>query len=116
MTAGHFDVRLVGCGDLAWLNVCEFEGVVEAVFSPSRTCVGVVLATALSLAIAERARGDFVDNQIRMLDPGVSDPEAFVERTKLAEEGTDLDAQCELFMRQFARLEGWPQDVTLGAV
>ena len=91
----------------------EDEGVVDAVFSPTRTCAGVVLATVLSLAAAHHGCGQFVDLQIRMLESAEPDPEAFVARTKLAELGTGFDARCELFMRQFQRLNGWPQDVSL---
>lgn len=87
---------------------------VDAVFSPTRTCVGVVLPTALSLAAADRGCGDFVDLEIRMLEPGELDPARFVGRTRLAESETGFDVQCERFMRQFTRLAGWPRDVSLG--
>ncbi len=113
MSAGHFEFRLTGRGDMARFFAFEDEGMLDAVFSPTRTCAGLVLATALSLAAAHHGCGQFVDLQIRMLDPAEPDPEAFVARTKLAEQGTGFGVQCELFMRQFERLNGWPQDVSL---
>jgi hypothetical protein len=113
MSAGHFDVRLADRGDLARFFVALDEGMVDAVFSPTRTCVGVVLAASLSLVAAARGCGQFVDLEIRMLEPDEPCPDLFVERTRLTEQGTDFDIQCERFMRQFARLDGWPQDVSL---
>lgn len=118
-TAGHYDVCLADHDDAAWLNVFHLrdEDAVQVTVSPTRTCAGVVLATALSLAAAQGGRGDFVDDQIRMLDPGEMDPAIFIARTRLS--GTGLgtgvafDSRCEQFMRQFARLGGWPRAVTL---
>lgn len=113
MSAGHFDFRLAGRGDLARFIVVGDEGMTDAVFSPTRTCAGVVLATALSLAAANHGHGQFVDLEIRMTELPEPDPEAFVEHTRLSGQGTNFDLQCERFMRQFTRLNGWPRDVSL---
>lgn len=111
MSAGSFEFRIPETSDLARLLVLEDEGMVDAVFSPTRTCVGVVLATALALATAHHGCGEFLDLQIRMLETGESDPGEALARTKLVEPGTRFVAQCERYMRQFARLNGWPADV-----
>lgn len=115
MSTDFFEFRLGQSGDKAWFLVAEGESddedVVEAVFSPTRTCVGVVLATALSLAAAHHGRGEFLDREIGMLEPDESDPEAVLARTKLTEPGSDFAAQCERYMRQFTRLNGWPAGV-----
>ena len=116
MSAGHFEFRLSGRGDTARFFAVEDEGMVDAVFSPTRTCAGVVVATVLSLAAARRGCGRFVDLEIRMIEPAEPDSEAFVARTRLASRGTGFGARCELFMRQFERLNGWPQDVSLAEV
>lgn len=86
---------------------------VEAVFSPPRTCVGVVTAAALALAAGSLGDGEFVDAEIRMLESPESDPARMIELTRLAGRGDDFAARCELFLRQFARLNGWPPDVRL---
>ena len=116
MSAGHFEFRLSNRGDMARFFVVEDEGMVDAVFGPTRTCAGVVLATALSLAAARRGCGPFVDLEIRIIEPADPDPDAFVARTRLASRGTGFGALCELFVRQFERLNGWPQDVGLAEI
>jgi hypothetical protein len=57
MSAGYFEFRIPETGDSAWFFVAADEGKLDAVFSPTRTCVGVVLATALALATAHHGRG-----------------------------------------------------------
>lgn len=111
MSAGYFEFRIPETGDSAWFFVAAEEGMLDAVFSPTRTCVGVVLATALALATAYHGRGAFLDREIRMLETGESDPEEVVTRTKLAQPGILFTVQCEQYMRQFPRLNGWPADV-----
>lgn len=86
---------------------------VEAVFSPSRTCAGVVTATALALAVADLGGGEFVDAEIRMLPSREPHPGRMIERTRLPDRGDGFAARCERFMRQFARLNGWPRTVHL---
>ena len=116
MSAGYFEFRVGRNGDKAWFFVADDEGMVDAVFSPMRTCVGVVLATALSLAAAHHGHGEFLDLEIRMLEPGESDPEAILARTKLTEPGSEFATQCERYMRQFTRLNGWPTDASIASM
>ena len=71
------------------------------------------LATDLSLAAADHGCGAFLDHQIRMLEPGEPCPARFGERTRSSGPGTDFALQCERFMRQFARPEGWPRDISV---
>ncbi|QFQ94925.1 hypothetical protein F9278_00460 [Streptomyces phaeolivaceus] len=86
---------------------------VHAVFSPTRTCVGVVTATALALAAGSLGGGEFADAEIPMLEPSEPDPARMIERTRLPDRGDDRTARCERFMRQFTRLNGWPQEARL---
>lgn len=86
---------------------------VEAVFSPTRTCVGVVTAAALALAAASLGDGEFVDTEVPLLQQPERDPVRMIELTRLPDRGDDFAARCERFMRQFARLNGWPRDVRL---
>lgn len=116
---GFFEIEVDLTGDRAWLNVLDYADTdepeddsypIEAVFSPYRTCVGVVTAASLALAVALRTGGDFVDDEIRMLEPAVSDPRAVIERTRLnSASPDDLAARAERYMRQFSRLSGWPR-------
>jgi len=115
MSAGYFKFRLDLTGDAAWFFVTEDEGMVDAVFTPMRTCTGVVLATALSLAAARHECGEFLDLEIRMLEPGESDPEAMLARTRLTAPGTGFAAQCERYMRQFTPLNDWPAQVSIAS-
>lgn len=118
----HFKFEVGETGDGAHLMVADFSELpgigapgdeVEAVFSPTRTCAGVVVASALALAAARHSDGIFIDAEIRMLDPMEIVPEIVITRTALAERGTDFATQCERYMRQFGRLNGWPRDVSL---
>lgn len=120
-----FDFRVAGGEDTVGLIVfdpCEVLDhqasneqlePVEAVFSPPRTCVGVVTATALALAAGSLGGGRFVDAEISMLPRPESNPARMVELTRLPDRGDDFVERCERFMRQFARLNGWPRDVRL---
>ncbi|GAB3980501.1 hypothetical protein V1634_15125 [Plantactinospora veratri] len=110
----HYEIDVPASGDGVWLTVIdhlpEAGGGVEAVFSPYRTCVGVVLATALALTGAELTGGEFVDEQIRMLRPGPTAPRRFVAATRLAPPpDDDFAAACERYLRQFPTLDGWPR-------
>jgi hypothetical protein len=111
-----FEVGLVGANDRAYVMVIDLTaaggagGCVEAVVSPSRTCVGVVLATAVALGAAIASGGEFVDIELMMLDEPVEDPARFIKVACLSGGGGDLAERCELFMRQFPHLGGWPRD------
>jgi hypothetical protein len=117
-------------GDGAWLMVADWTGIEElggsdgseeivdwtdAIFSPHRTCVGVMMATALALAAASCGGGAFVDDQIRMLEPAVTQPDRVIELTRSPDRGTDFARRCERYLRQFPRLQGWPRDISLAS-
>jgi hypothetical protein len=87
----------------------DLTGYPRAVVSPYRTCVAVAVAAALVLAMADLARGDYLDEEIRMLRPGVRPPAEVIDRTRLAEGSGDFAAQCEKYLRQFPELNRWPQ-------
>lgn len=116
--ARRFDFETPG-GDGARLMVydrCHDQDehdVVDACFSPQRTCTGVVVATALALAAAELGGGEFVDINIMMLEPPVSEPDQVIELTRLPDTGSDFGDRCERYLRQFANLAGWPPSATL---
>jgi hypothetical protein len=106
--------------DRALVRVCDFTGMlpgmkssteprIEAIVSPARTCVGVVLATAIALGAASASGGDFIDMEIVMLDEVSWDPAEFTELARLTDGAGDFAARCEQFMRQFPRLNGWPK-------
>lgn len=82
----------------------------RAVVSPGRTCVGVTMATGVALAVAQLARGEFLDDEIRMLRPAVRDPDQVIGRTRLRGAEGDFAARCEEYLRQFPDLGGWPRD------
>ncbi|MFB4283445.1 hypothetical protein ACBJ59_49645 [Nonomuraea sp. MTCD27] len=79
---------------------------IEAIFTPTRTCVGVVSATALALAAESCSGGTFVDDEIMMLQPTAPDAHRVVERTRLTHSGTTFEHCCERYMRQFEHLNG----------
>lgn len=86
---------------------------VQAVISPHRTCLGVLMATTLGLAAATTGEGDFVSIEIRMLEPPELNPARMIELTRLTGGDGDFAARCERFLRQFSILRGWPADVSL---
>jgi hypothetical protein len=111
-----FAVDLVGAKDRAYVMVIDLTDVrgtdpgIEAAVSPTRTCVGVVLATAVALGAAIASGGKFVDVEIVMLDGVAWDPARFIELAGLPDGVGDFAARCEQFMRQFPQLGGWPRD------
>ncbi|SCL45647.1 hypothetical protein GA0070606_0819 [Micromonospora citrea] len=108
----HYEVDVDGGNDTVLVMVIdhlpEAGGGTEAVFSPPRTCVGVVTAVALALAVADLAGGRFVDDQIGMLRPRSPDPAHVVASTRLPPGNDDFVRACERYLRQFAHLNGWP--------
>jgi hypothetical protein len=108
--AGFSERTLVMLSDTHMAEWAEEDDPVEAVVSPSRTCVGVVLAIGLGLAAAITGQGEIVHDEIHMLRPPIEDPVTFIERTRLAKPGEDFAHQCERFMRQFPLLNNWPGD------
>ncbi|MFG3417352.1 hypothetical protein ACIBTZ_29610 [Micromonospora sp. NPDC049460] len=113
----HYEVDVSGGNDTVWMMVIhhlsEAGGGVEAVLSPSRTCVGVVTATALALAVASSAGGEFVDEQIGMLRPRSSDPAHVIAATRLPPGSDDFVSACERYLRQFSHLNGWPRSLSM---
>ncbi|SCL35187.1 hypothetical protein GA0074692_4027 [Micromonospora pallida] len=113
----HYEIDISGSNDGLWLMVIDHEpeagGEVEAVFSPYRTCVSVVVATAMALAVADLAGGEFIDEQIQMLRPGHTDPRHVVTATRLPPGQDGFATGCERYLRQFPHLDGWPRDVSM---
>jgi len=122
-----FTIHLHGMADAAWLMImdhddgCEPREIVGYV-SPQRTCVGVALAIAVGLGIALASDGKLHEWQLRVdafVDEPVDSPGRFTEltRTPVSASRDDMGfaARCELFLRQFPRLGGWPRDVSLSA-
>ncbi|WP_328380927.1 hypothetical protein OHQ88_23015 [Micromonospora zamorensis] len=113
----HLEIGVSGFADGAWLLVIDHEtetgGVPEAVFSPYRTCVSVVVALAMALAVADLTGGEFTDDQIQLLRPGHTHPRHMVTATRLPPESGDFAQRCERYLRQFAHLGEWPRDVAM---
>lgn len=113
----HFEFEIPETGDGVWLMVIDHSEQpaepVDAIFSPCRTCAGVVLATVLALAAAEQGGGEFLDEEIRMLRPPITDPRQVIEHTRLQDERDDFAARCRRYMRQFPQLGGWPRDASM---
>jgi hypothetical protein len=113
-----FELDVAGFEERTWIMLfdfhyedgeCEGGWPVQALASPTRSCVGVVVAAGFALAAAIEGRGEFTD-ETRMLRPPVDGPRRFIEQTRLREPGDDFAAQCEKFLRQFPDLGGWPPD------
>ncbi len=79
-----------------------------AVFSPARTPVGVTVAAAAAISAAIEGGGEFVDLEIRFVEPPVGDPREFVEMTKRPSSDKPFARACLHWVRQFESLEGWP--------
>ena len=91
VTLGTFDVVLDGFAERTWLLIHglsrqsrEAPGEqVKALCSPTRTCVGVVMAIALAAAIATECRGRFEDREVMLLgQPAPENPATFVQATR----------------------------------
>lgn len=102
-----YDIDIPATGDGVRLMVIDFIGEASidddrhAVFSPSRTPVGITVATGLALATAQLGDGEFVDDEIRMLTPPVRDPDEVISRTRLEGPADDFVGQCTKYLRQF---------------
>ncbi|MBW8484019.1 hypothetical protein [Actinomadura parmotrematis] len=83
------------------------EDPVELSASPTRTCVGVVLAAAIALAAAIEGHGEFIA-EIPLLPAPITDPHRFIERTRLHDPGEDFATQCEKYLRGLPNLKGRP--------
>lgn len=105
-----YDIDVPATGDGVRLMVIDFIGEASidddrhAVFSPSRTAVGVTVATGLALATAQLADGEFVDDEIRMLTPPVREPDEMVNRTRLDGPADNFVVQCGKYLKQFPNL------------
>ncbi len=112
--AVHFEIEVPDTGDGVCLMVFDEQAHQVgpgrcAVFSPYRTCVGVVVAAGLALAVARLSGGTYVDEDIGMLTEPEHDPDRVIHRTRLSSSG-DFVVQCERYLRQFPHLGGWPRD------
>ena len=111
----HFRVDVPATGDQVHVMAIDHADIDpemgwEAVFSPSRSCVGVAVATGLALATAQVSEGRYVDGQIRMVPYDLGDPDIVIARTRLRAPVGDFDMRCEQYLRQFPHLGGWPRD------
>jgi hypothetical protein len=84
-----------------------------ALYSAPVGRVGVTVAIGLTLAVAQLADGDYLDEQIRMLRPEVREPMQVISRTRLPEDASEFTTQCEKYLRQFPSLNGWPRDCSM---
>jgi len=122
-----FTIHLHGMADAAWLMIMDHDedyepGQVVGYVCSQRTCVGVALAIAVALGIALASDGKLHEWQLRIdsfVDEPVDSPGRFIELThapaSASRDDTGFAARCELFLRQFPRLGGWPKDVSLPA-
>jgi hypothetical protein len=120
-----FTIHLHEMADAAWLMIMDHDDGYEpreivGYVSPQRTCVGVVLAIAVTLGIALASDGKLHEWQLRMdafADEPVNHPDRFIELSRTPasayRDNTGFAARCEQFLRQFPRLGGWPRDVSL---
>lgn len=88
----HFAIEVPDTGDGVKLIVFDEQahqvGSARcAVFSPYRTCVGVVVAAGLALAVARLSGGRYVDEDIGMLTEPEHDPDRVIDRTRLSSNG-----------------------------
>jgi hypothetical protein len=113
--------------DAVWLMSMDHDDGYEpreivGYVSPQRTCVGVALAIDVVLGIALASDGQLHEWHLRV-DAFVNEPVdgrgRFIELTRTSasanRDDTGFAARCELFLRQFPRLGGWPRDVSLSA-
>ncbi len=90
---------------------------VDVSCSPTRTCVGVVMALSVALAVAKQCEGLFVDESMILLDrPAPTSPLEFVELTNARRPSAQnfVDG-CVTFLRSLPAMTGWPSDAVLTA-
>jgi hypothetical protein len=79
----------------------------RVVFTPRRDQAGIVWGLAFALAAARLGRGQLIDDDLRLTDPPITDPDVFVAAVrKPANETSGFDAAARGFIAQFKR--GWP--------
>jgi len=114
-----FTVSLAGLEDQVRLMISDDtweddpEPVITAYASPSRTCLGVVLAIAIVLGAAIASDGQLTEEwQLQrryFVDEPMCDPRHFVELTRMhAADAEDVDVRAERFLRRFPKMNGWP--------
>ncbi|MDA0636468.1 hypothetical protein OUY22_23880 [Nonomuraea sp. MCN248] len=119
-----FEVEIAGHRDRAWLHIFdnpwlpEFDDegtlpVVEAIISPTRTVVGVVVSLSVALGVAIASAGRVVQDEIKVMSSDLDDFESFIAEYGLKGGGGNFVDRCEHFLRQFPQLNGWPLDVSM---
>ncbi|MGW4463177.1 hypothetical protein [Micromonospora sp. NPDC004704] len=76
---------------------------------PDRTCVGVAVGAATTLAAAIRGGGQIEECQLDLFP--VVDPRAAIQALRLPDAGTGFVDQCVRFVRAIKPLNGWPSTV-----
>jgi hypothetical protein len=79
--------------------------------TPHRTCVGVTVAAAITLAAATLGGGQIDECQLRLFP--VADPVQATHALRLNDPGTGFVDQCVRFVRAIDALNGWPSAVDL---
>ncbi|MEV0216589.1 hypothetical protein [Micromonospora sp. ALFpr18c] len=89
----------------------EFDEPAQTVLwcTPDRTCVGVTVGAAVTLAAAIRGGGQIEECQLQLFP--VSDPRAAIQALRLSDAGTGFVDQCVRFVRAIDALNGWPPTV-----
>ncbi|MBF9127699.1 hypothetical protein I0C86_01615 [Plantactinospora sp. S1510] len=77
--------------------------------TPDRTCVGVTVGAAVTLAAAIRGGGQIEECQLRLFP--VVDPRAAMQALRLPDAEAGFVDQCVRFVRAIDTLNGWPSAV-----
>jgi hypothetical protein len=79
----------------------------RVIFSPRRDREGIVWGLGFAIAAARLGSGRLVDDDLRLTDPPITDPDAFVAATRRPPHpGPFADAIRE-FLAQFDAVRGW---------
>ncbi|MGI5268601.1 hypothetical protein ACQEUU_05575 [Nonomuraea sp. CA-218870] len=119
-----FEVEIAGHRDQAWLHIfdnpwfLEFDDegalpAIEAIVSPTRTVVGVVVSLSVALGVAIASAGRVVQDEIKLMPSDFDDFESFIAEYGLKGGGGNFVDRCERFLRQFPQLNGWPRVVSM---